>query len=333
MLTIDRHIAIQSGWIAGPAFGVAMMAAPSYFHLEPGFTSGLLFWGGIGVFLATLIVVVVLSLHDEKKRKTVVGPIVLMAIGALVFCSGAAWYFWPREPKQSTPQFSGPLLKETSRFLLQPGQKGKNFTVDNTNPNNLTYKEVATEPRIAKSNDKEPPNVLSVFVHDARTLNMNGVVINGNVDLDIRPPHKFRLFYNVIYNFQANSKYLSVFVSHSEYTFPIVEAVAQGYQNAFAATESRLGLDYQAQGEAGISRTWEMPFSGRINVYMDDQLGTEQLGILTKLFKDHGASVSFYSTDYVLGAWNNIRLGLATAIDLYELKGNPPEIAPVPPSN
>jgi hypothetical protein len=33
MLTLDRHIAIQSGWIAGPAFGVAMMAAPVYFHL------------------------------------------------------------------------------------------------------------------------------------------------------------------------------------------------------------------------------------------------------------------------------------------------------------
>ena len=96
MFNIDRHIAIQAGWIAGPAFGVAMMAAPEYFHLGP-IASGLLFWGGIAIFLLTIIVVVVLSLHDEKKRKTVLGPIILMSLSAFGLCIGAAWYFWPKQ--------------------------------------------------------------------------------------------------------------------------------------------------------------------------------------------------------------------------------------------
>jgi hypothetical protein len=48
MLNIDRHIAIQAGWIAGPAFAVAMMAAPEYLHLGPT-GSAISFWGGIGV--------------------------------------------------------------------------------------------------------------------------------------------------------------------------------------------------------------------------------------------------------------------------------------------
>jgi hypothetical protein len=94
MFNIDRHIAIQAGWIAGPAFGVAMMAAPDYLKLERPY-SGLLFWGGIGVFLLTLAVVGLLSVYEERKRKTMVGSILVMAIGALIFCGGAAWYFWP----------------------------------------------------------------------------------------------------------------------------------------------------------------------------------------------------------------------------------------------
>ena len=94
MLNIDRHIAISAGWIGGPAFGVAMMAAPEYFHLGA-VASGLLFWGGIIVFLLTIIVVVIISLHEKGKRPIVFGPILTMALGALIFCGGASWYFWP----------------------------------------------------------------------------------------------------------------------------------------------------------------------------------------------------------------------------------------------
>ncbi len=95
MLNVDRHIAIWAGWIAGPAFGVAMMAAPEYLHLGP-LWSALLFWGGIVVFMLTIVVVIVLSIHDRRERRIVLGPVLLMSISALGFCVGAAWYFWPR---------------------------------------------------------------------------------------------------------------------------------------------------------------------------------------------------------------------------------------------
>ncbi len=105
MLNIDRHIAILAGWIAGPAVGVALMAAPFYLQLQPGVLAALLFWGGIAVFLFTVGVVVTLSLHEQGKRKAVLGPILVMALGAIIFCGGAAWYFWsPRlQPSFATP--------------------------------------------------------------------------------------------------------------------------------------------------------------------------------------------------------------------------------------
>jgi hypothetical protein len=102
MLNIDRHIAISAGWVAGPAFGVAMMAAPEYLHLGPT-TSGLLFWGGIVVFLATVTVVVWVSLYEGRKRKPVTSPIIVMTIGMLIFCGGVAWYFWPKTEAAPDP--------------------------------------------------------------------------------------------------------------------------------------------------------------------------------------------------------------------------------------
>src|SRR5712691_3614648 len=94
-MLVDRHIAIWGGWIAGPAFGIAMMAAPEYLKLEP-FLSGLLFWGGLIVFVVTIVVVAVLALHDVERKKRVMGPIMTMVFGAVVFGGGAAWYFWPQ---------------------------------------------------------------------------------------------------------------------------------------------------------------------------------------------------------------------------------------------
>jgi hypothetical protein len=100
---VDRHIAIWGGWIAGPAFGVAMMVAPDYFKLTPPL-SAFLFWSGIIVFILTLVVVFVLSLQDQEGKRRVIGPILLMTAGALVFGGGAAWYLWPEsDSQQSTP--------------------------------------------------------------------------------------------------------------------------------------------------------------------------------------------------------------------------------------
>jgi hypothetical protein len=130
MLNIDRHIAFQAGWVAGPAFGVAMMAAPNYFKLEPPY-SGLLFWGGISLFSLTIVVVLVLSLHEDGRRRAVFWPILTMALGALIFCGGTAWYRSPSRNYKNrgagakshrsicTKTFYGMRCSESSRSLAE----------------------------------------------------------------------------------------------------------------------------------------------------------------------------------------------------------------------
>lgn len=286
-------------------------------------------WGGVALMMCSLVTLG-LYISSQLGGRPFVLPALLINFGLCLVVGGFVWHF--RYGNAPPKPIASPSLKETGRFLLEPGKNKKAFSIDNTNPADLTYKEAPEPEATVKSNNNDPPNVLSVFVHDIKMLDMSGAIIAASVDLDVGQ-NKFRVFYYTIYNFQANSKYLSVFVSHSPHTFEIVQAIAQGYKNMFDAVERRLGADFQQQGQAGVSRTWELPFSGRINIYTDDQFDPDELGTLSKLFKDNGASPSFFSTDYVLGGWNNIRLGLAAPIGLYELRGNPPEIAPVLPKS
>ncbi|QBR71671.1 hypothetical protein CU048_10700 [Beijerinckiaceae bacterium] len=121
MQHIDRQISIWAGWIAAPAIGIIMMAAPNYLRLQPPL-SGVLFWGGIAVFLVTIVVVASLSIHDERKRPKVMWPIITMAIGLMIFCGGAAWYFW--SPTQDAPQ------RDASDAIFEIGG-AKHTTVEN----------------------------------------------------------------------------------------------------------------------------------------------------------------------------------------------------------
>jgi hypothetical protein len=117
MANIDRQIGIWAGWIAGPAFGLAMMAAPDYLHLSPA-VSAVCFWGGIGVFIVTIAVVAILSAHEQERQHRVMGPIVMMVAGAAIFLGGAAWYFWPQtaisKSEQASATVSAAPIKPTT---------------------------------------------------------------------------------------------------------------------------------------------------------------------------------------------------------------------------
>jgi hypothetical protein len=97
IMRVDRHIAVSAGWIGGPAFGVAMMATPEYLH-PSGIFAALLFWGGLGVFFVTLLVVFIASTLERQAGTRRLGPLILMAFGLAVFGAGVAWYFWPSSP-------------------------------------------------------------------------------------------------------------------------------------------------------------------------------------------------------------------------------------------
>jgi hypothetical protein len=79
-----------------------------------------LFWGGIGVFVTTVVVVVVLSLHEKRRQRALLGPVFIMAAGALIFCGGAAWYFWPKQEEGQTKSETVDLLDNIVQLNCEP---------------------------------------------------------------------------------------------------------------------------------------------------------------------------------------------------------------------
>jgi hypothetical protein len=121
----DRQIALWGGWIAGPAFGVAMMAAPEYLHLQP-VLAATCFWGGILVFAVTVFVVAALQSRERERQKPM-WPVYVMAVGMIIVGIGAAGYFWPRQsdlrvaeippPSDHSPSAPGIMLDIASGTL------------------------------------------------------------------------------------------------------------------------------------------------------------------------------------------------------------------------
>lgn len=96
MSNVDRHLAIWSGWVAGPAAGIVMMAAPEYFKTSQEIVE-YLFWGGSALFLLSIVVPSILLLRRQREPR--VGPIVLIAVGATLILSGLVWMLWPAGSK------------------------------------------------------------------------------------------------------------------------------------------------------------------------------------------------------------------------------------------
>jgi len=124
-MRIDRQIAVSAGWIAGPAFGVALMGASGYFQLSHA-TSGALFYGGLAVFFGTLLLVLILSTTEkDARRKKTVGPFILMGLGLAVLGGGIAWYFWPSAAR--VPDSTAVAQLAELGWGVQPGKETIRF--------------------------------------------------------------------------------------------------------------------------------------------------------------------------------------------------------------
>jgi Na+/proline symporter len=93
-MQLDRHVAISAGWVGGPAFGVAMMAAADALRLTHRFAVWL-FWGGLTVFIGTVLTVFVLSARERSAAKKSRRPIILIGGALLMVGLSGGWYFCP----------------------------------------------------------------------------------------------------------------------------------------------------------------------------------------------------------------------------------------------
>src|SRR5450631_1507969 len=78
-------------WFVRAMFGLAVLLAIAfigwpYFEDREPLIAAWSFMGIVSVFALAMAVVIVVVLGDKAKRKTMSVPIVIMALGALIFC-------------------------------------------------------------------------------------------------------------------------------------------------------------------------------------------------------------------------------------------------------
>ena len=108
-----------------------MMAAPFYIALSRE-VAGCVFWCGIAVLLSTFVAIILEAAGARDKNQVFGPPFVVMAVGIIVFCAGAAWYFWPQEKtppaaqEKNLPGFSAlaylrmyDTLESRRRYIFQ----------------------------------------------------------------------------------------------------------------------------------------------------------------------------------------------------------------------
>jgi hypothetical protein len=262
-MQIDRQISLWGGWIAGPAFGVAMMAAPEYLHLGPVW-SGLLFWGGIGVFVVTVIIVTAISVHDEKDQRKMLWPILTMAVGLLLFCVGAAWYFGqPRAEQLGLPTAE-----------IEPGNSEKK-------PWKHTLEDLY----------KTDFNLLSLE-QPILTLAKNDS--NG---LNIMIESKLRIWYD----FASRVDFIAVYIppvrdSRIE-VMQLINAILDRVPELYSKLKSDISAAAGAPGVA-MEQSANLIFSGRVFLYTDNSISIIDLGKLTEAYEKKGIHIQMRGYDY-----------------------------------
>jgi len=265
MFNIDRHIAFQAGWVAGPAFGVAMMAAPEYLHLGPAM-SAILFWGGIGVFLATIGVVAFISLHEENKRRAVIGPIIVMTFGALLFCVGAAWYFWPR-----------PEVRKIAETAAAP----------------------VPGPAAAPAIDPDKPeNLEQLFRSDfERTLRTHQELTFSG------PDSTDRAQIQIYYDLDAGTYFLGLYVPRTPRTFLIIQYFLEVYQKHSDELRNNILVTTRDPADINSVRLNDFPFSKRVYVYHENELSLQEIAALDTIYREKGLALQLRGSQYQTTRW------------------------------
>jgi hypothetical protein len=188
---------------------------------------------------------------------------------------------------------------------------------------------------------RDLPDLLSLFMADFKPG--IGLVWNAFGDIDVATgdqKQSVRIYYKIISDTQSNTKFLAFYVPLvGESPFKALLAfLAKEYASYFDIEQKHWAIVGQ-QGSSDQTNTQRLAFSGRIYIYHNDSMGAEEVGVSTRLFREHGASVQFRGDEYLAAVWSSIQSGavkpplkfvIRDGIPVAENKDRPPNPQRVP---
>ena len=260
--------------------------------------------------------------------------------GAMVFLCLTVYFFWPdirglgaSRPggfKRMWPQylmvFAGCLFFVGLVAFLQ-------INVEKPNADDLAAVHDLPKPSPKTSASISPPSLLTLFMTDFKRR--DGMIWDATADVDIvrggQKVGSYRLFYKILNDFVANSKFIAFFVPETVETASAMSFLAENYQGYFTDIEKQHWAVAGSPGMSDVINTKDLPFSGRLYVYHEAPYSLEQLAAYAKLFREHGATVQFRGPEYIVAVWQSIRAGDVKPLPTYTIiDGIPKETSPAP---
>ncbi|MHB8413123.1 MAG: hypothetical protein ACYDDI_14415 [Candidatus Acidiferrales bacterium] len=108
-----------------------------------------------------------------------------------------------------------------------------------------------------------------------------------------------RVSYFVILKMDSNSKYLQFFVPYTQDIYNVCVDLSKFYPRALQEA-GRFGIAGRGQvGDSTLNSSKQAVFTGRIFIYSEADLGSEELGKLTALYRAKSLQLQFRSNDYL----------------------------------
>lgn len=102
----------------------------------------------------------------------------------------------------------------------------------------------------------------------------------------------------VVVNLETNTKQIEIYIPYYQDTYGICVTVANNFEKALVQA-NEVDMSQQPWGGSAVHSSREAVFSQMIFIYHESQMGPEQIGDLTKLFKGRGVYADFRGESYL----------------------------------
>jgi len=292
-------------------------------------------WASVEFLLGLLvgILAVVLELYWWIRL-----PLVILAIGII-------WHLVIRRSGLTTPKaiaagFSGSLLVGLgSWYPIWVGIKPQVEYVLGVPPIRPQSAPVIASALPTRPTPQQmPPNfLLSLFMTDHN--NMSGAFTepsSAGINVDGRLLGK--LFYRVDYDNESHTKFILIFIPAAKATTELAYYLSRfigEYLESDLAHNPIRNFQVQTQGSSNVERFTDYPFSGRVYVYHETPITAEDIGGVTKAFREAKMDVELLGTDAALGVWSSVQLGIVKPLPYFDIDNDRvcikgPPISPLP---
>lgn len=114
--------------------------------------------------------------------------------------------------------------------------------------------------------------------------------------------------YRLLFDYVSNTKFFAFYIPHTDVpTSALINHVLTDYQEFMNIVTSQVGITAGMAGSTSRTTLRDAKFTGRIYIYLEENIGLQDLAAWESKFNEHSLTVDFRSRDYLVAHWKEQR--------------------------